>query len=485
MKRLYICIYFLTSFCVKNIVAQTNSGVQKINAKITQLKESSLFSNASFSVTILDCNTDEIITGINNHQRLSPASSLKVVTCATALTSLGKDFKFKTYLEYDGIFDSSGTLHGNIYIRGNGDPTFGSDRYDSLTSYQRIYNTWLTKLKLLGIQKVDGRVMADATIFDNESIADGWQWEDIANGYGAGANGLTFLENSYDLFLCAGNKIGDKTSFVKTIPALPFFTFDNQVTTAESKTGDETIIYGAPSSTIREIKGTIPLGKKEFKIKGALPDPPLLCVTLFEKFLKENQIQITHQPEVIKRNLPDSISHSTLSHIISIHYSPTLEMIVNETMTHSINTYAEDILKYLGTLNNSVGTRKSGIQYIESFWKSKGVNLNGFEISDGCGLSRKNQLTSFQLAEILAKASKEKEFQTFYNSLPELNSSKNKFNIRAKSGSMSQIRSYAGYFKNKNNKLYSFAVIINNYTTDKYKIREELKNLICLFPEIE
>ena len=56
--------------------------------------------------------------------------------------------------------------------------------------------------------------------------------------------------------------------------------------------------------------------------------------------------------------------------------------------------------------------------------------------------------------------------------------------MKAKSGSMEKVRSYAGYVMNKNNQLLSFAIIINNYDADKFVIRNELKKLIFMLTEL-
>ena len=57
---------------------------------------------------------------------LIPASTMKLITTATALEVLGRDYQFMTSLAYDGYIDSNGLLMGNIHIIGSGDPTIGS-----------------------------------------------------------------------------------------------------------------------------------------------------------------------------------------------------------------------------------------------------------------------------------------------------------------------------------------------------------------------
>ena len=54
-------------------------------------------------------------------------------------------------------------------------------------------------------------------------------------------------------------------------------------------------------------------------------------------------------------------------------------------------------------------------------------------------------------------------------------------NIRAKSGSLERVRSYAGYAKNSTGQLLAFAVIANDYTTSSSNIRKQLEQLMISF----
>ena len=63
----------------------------------------------------------KVIFSHNRHKGFIPASVTKVATTAAALDILGEDFRFKTELAHDGYIHN-GTLHGNIYIKGYGDP---------------------------------------------------------------------------------------------------------------------------------------------------------------------------------------------------------------------------------------------------------------------------------------------------------------------------------------------------------------------------
>src|SRR5258708_3229665 len=91
----------------------------------------SAIEHAIVSVYAVHCDSNEVLLSENCNISLIPASCLKVVTTAAALHLLGPQSRFETLLEYNGHIDEVSTLHGNIYIRGGGDPCLGSNRISS------------------------------------------------------------------------------------------------------------------------------------------------------------------------------------------------------------------------------------------------------------------------------------------------------------------------------------------------------------------
>src|SRR4029434_5815756 len=62
-------------------------------------------------------------------QPLLPASTMKMFTAALALERFGPDYRFSTDVLRDGEVDAAGTLHGNLYLRGDGDPSLAARYY--------------------------------------------------------------------------------------------------------------------------------------------------------------------------------------------------------------------------------------------------------------------------------------------------------------------------------------------------------------------
>src|SRR5437867_2981383 len=74
-------------------------------------------------IEIVSLKTGACLYEKNAKQLFVPASCLKLFTAGAALSQLGPDFCFETKLLIDGEV-TQGTLRGNLYLQGSGDPTF-------------------------------------------------------------------------------------------------------------------------------------------------------------------------------------------------------------------------------------------------------------------------------------------------------------------------------------------------------------------------
>lgn len=409
--------------------------------------------HATVSIYAVHIPSGKVLLDENSDKSLMPSSCIKVITTAAALHILGPDSYFETHVEYDGSIDANGVLHGNLYIRGGGDPCLGSDRASSSLSWQKQLQTWAEAIQNSGIKTIEGSVIGDASKWETALAVPSWSWEDIGNYYGAGASALTFHENAYTLFFKPGKKVGDKTVILRTDPAMPSLIFQNEVITGPIGSGDQACIYGMEFSPAQYVRGSIPAGVSEFSIKGAIPDPSTFCATLLAQTLKENGMTIAGKS--IQAKTKRTTLHTTLS--------PSIEEIVYWTNQKSINLYAEHLLKKMGETVVHEGSTKAGIKVVTDYWRSQGIDMGGLNMADGSGLSRKNLVTTKQFVSILLKMKQSKAFAVFFDSLP-----KKSDLISAKTGSMSLTRGYTGYAGD-----IAFAIIINQ-CSDPIEIKNRL-----------
>lgn len=108
---------------------------------------------------------------------LVPASNLKLVTSAAALHVWGREHRIATQLLTDGELSPSGTLRGDLYLRGLGDPSLSTLRYQRRELHLRTASVegFVRRLKAKGVRRVDGAVVADDSWFDRRRVCATWR----------------------------------------------------------------------------------------------------------------------------------------------------------------------------------------------------------------------------------------------------------------------------------------------------------------------
>jgi serine-type D-Ala-D-Ala carboxypeptidase/endopeptidase (penicillin-binding protein 4) len=476
-------LFFFAYLSLSFAVAQ--SPLQKA---IDKLAEDPDLKHAGLGICVIDVESGKVIAQHDKDQSLIPASSLKVVTTATALFKLGEGFRFKTELQYDGKLEKDGTLNGNLYIKGFGDPTLGSDRFDKAMSAEKLMAEFVQAIKKAGIKKINGKIVGDASFFTSEVNGRSWLWEDLGNYYASGAWGLNILENKYYLNIRQNPKLGELTKIEGTKPSIPNLLLINEVRSAEVNSGDNAYVFGSPYSYTRFVRGTIPIGKGIFTIKGSIPDPPFFAAYLLMQALENGGIS-TSKRATSQFELERLGKTKTTRKTIHSHLSPTLKEIVIETNLESVNLYCESMLRYLSVTKADNRNVESGLKLIYNFWKEKGLDTEGFFMEDGSGLSPFNNVSAFHLAKIMQLIAKDQKFyQSFKESLPiaglsgtlkyMLRGTAAENNLIAKSGGMKRVRSYTGFARMKSGKLVSFSIIANHFSCKSNIMRRKMEKIM-------
>ena len=188
------------------------------NPAIEKFLSSKGMEHASVGISIHNADNKEVIFEYQPNLSLVPASTLKIFSTATAISLKKPNYKFETIFGYNGTI-KDGVLHGNIIIKGSGDPTMLSAYFDPSGGSLR---TMLVKsLKEAGIKKIEGSVISDKSLYDFEGINPGWIWEDLGNYYAAGIYGVNFMDNRYTITFNTSEK-GLKPSVESVFPPMPY-----------------------------------------------------------------------------------------------------------------------------------------------------------------------------------------------------------------------------------------------------------------------
>ena len=497
MKNL-ICL-FISPFIFLSAFGQAtkSESLSALETEIKALKQDACLKNASWSVCVMDIKTGKVEAQYNNEISLLPASVMKIVTTSAALALLDSSFRFETFLQYTGTIDTAtGILHGNLFIKGGGDPTFGSKRFGNDVSSDSIFAEFFRSLAKKGIRAIDGRLIADESIFD-DLLPQSWGWEDVGNYYGSGTCGLSINENMYRLYFDAGTSVGSPAALTGVEPPMPDIRFINNVKTAGASTGDNVYVLGGPFTYLKVLEGTVPLGKKHFDVDGAIPDPSMYCIHLFHDYLAQKGISVSGGYTTLREERWKSADGftDTLARIdLCLHGSPILSKIICQTNLKSVNMFAETLLKMIGYKISGEGSAEAGIEAVRNYWSAH-VDLKGFDMYDGCGLSRKDEITTLQLCKMLSFFYDSEQIRPFLNSLPVAGESGGmkgflkgtvaEDNLMAKTGTMEEVRSYAGYVTNRANEDLAFAIIVNNFNCPIWEIKQKCEKLMQLIAELD
>ncbi|WP_221393443.1 D-alanyl-D-alanine carboxypeptidase/D-alanyl-D-alanine-endopeptidase [Dyadobacter sp. NIV53] len=478
---------FFIHFCYAGFSQSVDSlALTNFSDAVLELQNSEIFRNGSLAVSLKTVKEGKPVFALNQERSLPSASILKLVSTATVLSVLGGDYRFQTFLEYDGTI-SGDTLTGNIYIRGSGDPSLGSDRFKGYPIASELVKRWAEAVSKAGIRYIKGQVIGDASFFDRQSLADSWIWADLGNYYGAGVRGLNFNENQYKVKFKPGTEPGDPAAYLGIEPAISYLFFKNQVTTGEKGSGDQTVIYSDPLGNNVLLTGTVPLGFTTFSVKGSIPNPSEYIAFALKETLISFQIPVVGGNELSGTPIPLLSPRK----ILDEYKSPMLRELCLQTNLWSINLYADTFLKQIGKRLTGNSEYDASAKAMSDYWITRRADLRGFFIKDGSGLSPSGSVTVQNMTDILSAVSKETSFNDFYKSIAILGQTgtvrnlgkgtKASGNVRAKSGSIEGTRAYAGYVTSRSGELLSFAIIAHKYQPGSNRVvSEELVRLMAL-----
>jgi D-alanyl-D-alanine carboxypeptidase/D-alanyl-D-alanine-endopeptidase (penicillin-binding protein 4) len=463
---------------------QVSAQLNSYPSFLAEFLQDNIVKNASVSICVADANTDSILLETNPQLCVLPASAQKLITSATALEILGGRFQFATYVWANGEI-ANGKLTGDLIITGGGDPTLGSGNFGKKDERKKFLSEWASLIKKAGIDTITGNIVADPYIFNDQDVPGSWLWEDLGNHYGAVATGISIYDNIFEIAFNVPKFEGLPTNIVKTTPEIPGLTLKNEVLSSAIKS-DNAYVFGSPFNTYRVVKGTLPTGSANYTVKASVPDPALLLASELKKVLSDSSVIVNGNIDKQKLLTPDKIDTGK---IVALWLSTGLFEIVELMNKESINLYAETLLKQIGLMVSGNGSTLAGTKAMKEFWAGKGIDTNNLFLEDGSGMSRKNAITAQTLVEVMVFMKKQSQwFDDFQKSIPltgiegtqryYFQESVLKGKARAKTGSMTRVRSMAGYMTTQRGKEISFAIMVNNFNGPSSNMVREMEKLM-------
>jgi serine-type D-Ala-D-Ala carboxypeptidase/endopeptidase (penicillin-binding protein 4) len=434
--------------------------------------------NASISFEAIDLSTGEVLAQHHAKNSIVPASVSKLFTTAMAIDQLGAEYKPKTKFFIEGTLEE-GVLKGNLWVKGGGDVSFSSRYYNEENKEFTDMLDLADTLNDLGIKKIDGNIMCDGSDFGYDGNPDGWIWGDMGNYYGAGPSALSYSDNILKLYYKTGKQA---TMITRMEPVVEGIKMSN-VVVAEGVDGDNTYVYGAPYSLDRFATGRLPRNQNDFIVKASIPDAELNFSVQLMRNMKDVGIEVSGKALGYRTNMDQEKPYKDKEPFYVLEGKSVLSL-AWWTNHKSVNLFAETLLQ-LGDFNkNARSSIRTAPDFMEEWVKTK-IDNKGLYLKDGSGLSRSTAMSAHHLCEILKWANAASISKDFRSTLPVAGVSgtvkglcKNQAasgRFYAKSGTMSRVKSYAGYIDCASGKKIAVALIVNNFNCTSSKLVENME----------
>jgi D-alanyl-D-alanine carboxypeptidase/D-alanyl-D-alanine-endopeptidase (penicillin-binding protein 4) len=449
-------LLFLSS-CSPLYRSQGNeAALANLRTSIENILADSIFIPARVGIKIVSLGDARVLFERSSKALFHPASNLKLLTAATALHALGKDYKFRTAIYSDSIVEG-GDLRGNLYIKGFGDP-------DLTTTDLK----WMVgQLKDMGLRSIQGDIVGDVSYFDDVFWGRGWMWDDEPSSSEPFITPLSINENSVKVFLSPGERPGDSVR-VRFEPETKYVDLTNGGVTAPdtaTNTVEVTRRFKERLNTV-VVTGTLPRSSPELEFELSVWDPTLYTLTLFREELERERI-------AVQGGLRLGSVQEGAKHLVEHEWPIDSAVIKMDKMSDNLS--AENLLKVSAAEKRGPpGTSMQGISVVNEFLSSLGIDTTSYLMVDGSGVSHYNLINAETIVELLSKIYTQRElFGVFEASLPvagidgtledRMKRTAAEGNVRAKTGTLSGVSSLSGYVQTRDGDVLAFSILMQNF----------------------
>jgi serine-type D-Ala-D-Ala carboxypeptidase/endopeptidase (penicillin-binding protein 4) len=459
--------------------------VEQLRRDLAAIFTDPAIDHAQWSVAVRSIARGDVLFRQNAQRLQVPASNQKLLTAAVAAGRLGWDFRYTNRVYATGAI-VGGVLNGDLIVTSDGDPTINPRHADR----SHAFDDWARQLASRGLRLVSGRLIGDDNAFAEPGWGLGWSWDDIPLGYGSPVSALQYNESEADVIVSPAREAGAR-AIISVEPHGSGLTIDNGVTTGPPGSDTRIAVDRYPGTTSLSVRGQIAADAPAVHQSVAAANPTQQYVNALREALARQGIFIAGDAIDIDdlTSPPQTASATPLVE----DRSPPLAEIVDVMMKFSRNLYAETLVRSLAvygpqstvrspesTVNGpqsifgSPATTETGLQVLRDTLLSWGVSKEGYLARDGSGLSRYDWLSADTVSTLLVHVAKDPKLgDRFRQSLAvpgepgtlqtRMTNSPLQTRVWAKTGSMSQVRSIAGYITTVEGEPLVFSIMVNGF----------------------
>jgi D-alanyl-D-alanine carboxypeptidase/D-alanyl-D-alanine-endopeptidase (penicillin-binding protein 4) len=392
----------------------------------------------------------------------TPASTFKVLAAISALQTFGPNYRFTTDLRALEGSGADGTLAGDVWLVGSGDPTLTADDL----------RAGVGAVARAGTHRIDGALVADASAFAGPEVNPAWVPDDLQYDYAAGTSALSVDQGTVEFHL------------VPTSPGEPARILVRPPGDAVAVNGTVLTSYAtslsierAPNQNQFIFSGHIAVGAEQ-SFYRPVADMPDYAGRVMRAMLAQRGISVR-----------DGVRTGVAPMggvVLWRHRSQPLGAIIHDMLFESNNHFAEQLLRAVGA-ERGVGTEKTGGAVERSVLAREGVPQDGLHIVDGSGLAPSDRIAPISLATLLARTAQLPIGATLFSDLPrvgiegtvrwrQLTDALGR--ARAKSGHIENVNALAGYVQTRRHGRVAFAFMVNDVRADDGPVDEGINRAL-------
>ena len=450
------------------------------------------FGGAQWGVLAVDLTTGDTLLARAPATRFIPASTMKIATTVAALELLGADYRWRTELWAAGAVDAaSATLAGDLVVPGTGDPSLS----------ERFWTEPPPPLDLLasaapenGIRRVTGALVIDASRWDSSTVRASWMVDDLPFDYGATGGAFTLAEGETRVEVRGGGAPNDPAAVEWWPKGEDGFVVSRVRTVADGATAVSASYL--PESRVLELTGTVAVGRVD-TLAFATRDPVRQSAAALHRALAAQGVVVeggwriewdagvSFGPDCVTGATPPCAGARLLRGL----GSPPLIDIVAGVLGPSQNWIAEQLVRSLAPAGARARWNEGTAAAARALEERVGVVPLDVRMMDGSGLSVQDLVTPRALVQMLRHARAQPWGAAFHAALPQPGDEGSTLESRltdlgdrlsAKTGTLTNVSTLAGYLVDERGREIAFAVMVNASNLPGATVREGIDAVVRL-----
>lgn len=441
---------------------------------------------ARIGIYALDLATGKVLYERDADGGYNVASNTKIVTAAAALALLGPEFRLRTEA-LGASLEPDGTVKGDLYLRGRGNPGFGSDDMHKLA----------LALAEAGVERVEGGIAIDASYFDRVDLPPHFDEQPDEHASFRAPIGATSVNFNMFALRIEPAPDGAGPARVRVEPTNDYVVVEGTVSTVRrgrTRLRIDTEVDAKKRILRLKLGGQIRRDAAPRLFRRRAPDSIAFVGTALRRALAEHGIEVGKKRRVVAAAVPDG------ARLLAVHESPPLAILLQGLGKYSNNYMAEMVLKVMGAELEAAGepaTWADGITAVERFLSERvGLEAGSFRYGNGSGLFESNRFSPKQLVAVLERAARDFRWGPDLVSSfalagadgtlsSRLEGTAAERRIRAKTGTLATVSALSGYAAVDGRHRVAFSVLVNDiplwHTSDARDLQDDVAKALVQY----